>query len=247
MNDVHPTAAVHETAVIAEDVVIGAQVRIGPYCVIERGVRIGEGSILRAHVVIGALTQLGALNDVYPFCSLGLAPQSRKEAKASSLTIGARNTFREGATVHAGTDGVTRLGDDNLLMAQAHVAHDAQIGNQVTLANAVQLAGHVEVADYVTFGGLSGVAQRVRIGESAFVAAGSMCERDIPPCVIVQGDRARIRGINKVGLRRRGIADAQIRELEAHLKRYLFGKESLSQKALTVLLADTLRKHEHLG
>jgi UDP-N-acetylglucosamine acyltransferase len=216
---------VHPTALVAADVVLAPDVVIGPYCIVESGVALGATTVLHAHVVIGAGTQLGAANEVYPFCVLGLAPQTRRKTESIGLTIGSRNTFREHVTVHAGTEERTRVGDDNLLMVGSHVAHDVVLGNHITLANGVQLAGHVVVADHATFGGLSGVAQRLRIGESVFVAAGSMVERDVPDYVIVQGDRARVRAVNKVGLRRRGFSDAQIDTIERNVRSKMFAVE----------------------
>lgn len=213
---------IHPTAVIAPDVVLPRHLHVGPYCVVESGVVLGEGTTLHAHVMIGAGSLLGEENEVFPFCSLGLAPQTRAKGPRGKLRVGARNTFREHVTVHAGTVGDTLLGSDNLLMVGSHIAHDVELGNHVTIANGVQLAGHVIVEDYVTFGGLAGVAQRLRIGESAFVAAGSMVERDVPRYVIVQGDRAKVRAINKVGLRRRGFAEAQIEAIERDVRKQMF-------------------------
>jgi UDP-N-acetylglucosamine acyltransferase len=129
--------------------------------------------------------------------------------------VGDANVIREHVTIHRGTDGgTTAVGSHNLLMVGCHVAHDVSLGSHTTIANGVQLAGHGVVEDYATFGGLAGIAQRVRVGESAFVAAGAMVERDVPPFVIVQGDRARVRALNKVGLRRRGVSEGSIAALE---------------------------------
>jgi UDP-N-acetylglucosamine acyltransferase len=210
--------SVHPTALVAADVVLA----------LESGVFVGEGTVLHAHVVVGAGTHLGVGNEVYPYCVLGMAPQTRKKTNTSGLEIGARNTFREHVTVHAGTEQATRIGDNNLLMVGSHVAHDVVLGDNITLANGVQLAGHVIVADHATFGGLSGVAQRLRVGESAFVAAGAMVERDVPDYVIVQGDRARVRAVNKVGLRRRGFSDAQIETIERNVRSKMFPMEGSS-------------------
>jgi UDP-N-acetylglucosamine acyltransferase len=234
---------VHETALVAKTAMIASNVQIGPYCVVGEGVSIGAGTILHGHVVIGAHAVLGEGNEVFPFCTLGMAPQSRRLPHATAaVRIGARNTFREQVTVHGGTLAPTLIGDDNLLMVGSHVAHDVQLGSFTTLANGVQLAGHVCVADYATFGGLSGVAQHVRVGESAFVAAGAMCERDVAPYVIVQGDRARVRGINRVGLKRRGFSDVQIDDLQRALRAYQQTPENRKGNSLAEHLKETLAR-----
>jgi len=206
---IHPTAIVHPEAVLGEGI------EIGPYAVVGAGVELGARTRLMAHAVVEGPSRLGADNTVFPFAVLGTAAQDKRHAEGpGSLEVGSANVFREHVTVHRGTSGrATTLGDHNLFMAGAHAAHDTTIGSQVILANGVLLAGHSKVEDHVTFGGLAGVAQFVRVGESAFVAAGAMCERDVPPFVIVQGDRARVRALNKVGLRRRGLDEASIAAL----------------------------------
>jgi UDP-N-acetylglucosamine acyltransferase len=234
--------SVHSTALVAPTATIAPNVQIGAYCIVGEGASIGAGTILHAHAVIGAYAVLGEGNEVFPFCTLGMAPQSRKlPSKTTSVRIGARNTFREQVTVHAGTLAPTLIGNDNLLMVGSHIAHDVQLGCFTTLANGVQLAGHVRVADHATFGGLSGVAQHVRIGESAFVAAGAMCERDVAPYVIVQGDRARVRGINKVGLKRRGFSDVQIDALQRALRAYQQGPEQRGGLSLAEVLSASVQ------
>lgn len=217
---IHPTAVVDPRAELADDV------EVGPYSIVGPGVRIDRGSRLLAHVVIGGGAVIGQGNVFHPFAVIGGAPQIRKlvpgqtegevPEEHGALFIGAENVFREHVTVSLSSGAkATTLGSKNLFMAGAHVAHDVTVGSHCVVANAVQLAGHVTVEDWVTFGGLSGVAQWLRVGESAFVAAGAMCERDVPPFVIVQGDRARVRALNVIGLERRGLAPASI----AHLKR----------------------------
>ena len=220
---IHPTAVVDPRAELADDV------EVGPYSIVGPGVRIDRGSRLLAHVVIGGGAVIGQGNVFHPFAVIGGAPQIRKlvpgqtegevPEEHGALFIGAENVFREHVTVSLSSGAkATTLGSKNLFMAGAHVAHDVTVGSHCVVANAVQLAGHVTVEDWVTFGGLSGVAQWLRVGESAFVAAGAMCERDVPPFVIVQGDRARVRALNVIGLERRGLAPASI----AHLACYRF-------------------------
>jgi UDP-N-acetylglucosamine acyltransferase len=226
MARVHASAAVDPRAEIAPDV------EVGPFAVIEAGVRISEGCAIHAHAVVRGSTELGPRNVVHPFAVLGGPPQAKRaSAGPAHLRIGPGNVFREHVTVHGGSpDGCTVIGADSLFMAGAHVAHDVCIGSHVVVSNATQLAGHVVVEDWVTFGGMSGVAQHARIGESAFVAAMSACERDVPPFVIVQGDRARVRGINVVGLRRRGVPEESVAALR-RAARKLWASRVLSRAA----------------
>lgn len=214
MATVHPSAVVGPRAELASDVVVG------PYAIIEGMAVLSKGCVVHAHAVVRGTTRLGARNVVYPFAVIGTPAQLKGDPGADAgaegrVEAGDDNTFREHVTVHAGTEGrTTRIGSGNLFMVGAHVAHDAVVGSQCVLSNGTQLAGHSVVEDWVTFGGLSGVTQFVRVGESAFVAATAACERDVPPFVIVQGDRARVRGLNLVGLRRRRVPEASIRSLQ---------------------------------
>lgn len=210
MPRVHPAAIVDPRAELASDVVVG------PYAIVEAGAVLAAGCLLHPHAIVRSFVTLGSGTIVHPFAVIGGEPQAKgTPAGPARVDVGEGNVFREHVTVHGGTEGrTTRIGAKNLLMVGTHVAHDVVIGSHCVLANCVQLAGHVLVADWVTFGGLSGVAQRVRIGESAFVAAASACERHVPPFVVVQGDRARVRGVNVVGLRRRSVPEESIRALK---------------------------------
>jgi len=205
----------HPTAIIDPRAELAADAQVGPYAIVEAGVILGEGCVLHAHAVVRGPTVLGPRNVVHPFAVVGGEPQAKRHAGGPArLECGAGNVLREHVTVHGGTEGrTTRLGDGNLLMVGAHVAHDVVMGSGCVLANGVQLAGHVVVEDWVTFGGLSGVAQFVRVGESAFVAAMAACERDVPPFVVVSGNRAQLRGVNAVGLRRREVPEESVRAL----------------------------------
>lgn len=211
---IHPTAVVDPRAELADDV------EIGPHCVVGPGVRLDSGTRLLSHVVVSGGAIIGKANVFHPFAVIGGEPQIRKDARprgtnVAALVIGAENVFREHVTINVSSgETSTSIGGKNLFMAGVHVAHDVTVGSHCVVANAVQLAGHVIVEDWVTFGGLAGVAQRLRIGQSAFVAAGAMCERDVPPFVIVQGDRARVRALNVVGLERRGVAAQSIAKLK---------------------------------
>jgi UDP-N-acetylglucosamine acyltransferase len=200
--DVDPTARVAPSAVL------GAGVRIGPYAVIGPQVRIGAGTVIDSHAVLDGDTVLGRQNHVFPFASIGLVPQDLKfHGEATRLEVGDRNVFREFVTVHRGTEGgggVTRIGSDNLIMAYAHVAHDCIVGNHTIFANGATLAGHVEVADWATIGAYSGVHQFCRVGAHAFLGGYSVATKDVLPYSKTVGNRARIYGINVVGLQRRG-------------------------------------------
>ena len=230
------TARVHPTAVVDPHAHLGRAVEIGPYAVVGPEVMVGDDTRILAHAVVLGPSVLGPGNVVHEFAVVGGAAQKRTGlSDASSLVMGARNVVREHATIHRGSNGgTTRIGDDNLFMVGSHVAHDSTVGSHVTLANGAQLAGHAVIEDYVTFGGLSGVAQFVRVGESAFVAAGAMCERAVPPFVIVQGDRARVRALNVVGLRRRGVPDVSIEHLRSAYRRLFTGHEPLARAILRV-------------
>ncbi len=213
MPRVHPSAIVDPRAELASDV------EVGPFCTVGPQARIGAGSRLVSHVVVAGDTTIGAGNVFHPFCVIGGEPQVRKDGPRrgpprNALVVGDHNVFREHVTVNvSNAEGVTSIGSHNLLMAAVHVAHDVVLGSRCIVANGVQLAGHVTVEDWATFGGLAGVAQRLRVGQSAFVAAGAMCERDVPPFVIVQGDRARVRALNVIGLERRGVDPASVAAL----------------------------------
>ncbi len=231
---------IHCTAVVDPRAELAGDVEIGPYSIVGPGVRIDAGSRLLAHVVVSGNVAIGKSNVFHPFSVIGGDPQIRKvapgqasaeagdaEGARGALVIGAENVFREHVTVSVSSgERPTSVGSKNLFMAGAHIAHDVMVGSHCVVANAVQLAGHVVVEDWVTFGGLSGVAQWLRIGQSAFVAAGAMCERDVPPFVIVQGDRARVRALNVVGLERRGVAVESIARLKKAFARTFVRRSS---------------------
>ncbi len=199
---------IHETAIVSPNATIGADCYIGAYCIVGDEVSLGDKVRLDSHVVARGKTSIGDETHVFPFVSIGLAPQDLKYGGEPTATeIGKRNQIREFVTVHRGTQGgggVTRIGDDNLLMAQAHVAHDCQIGNEIIMANAATLAGHVEIADKANIGAYSGVHQFCRIGYEAFVGGYSVVVKDAMPFATIQGNHAKCYGLNRVGMRRRG-------------------------------------------
>ena len=211
MSQIHPTAIVAPGAELAGDVVIG------PYCVIGGGVRLGRRVSLRSHAVVDGRTTIGEGTRLFPFASIGLEPQDLKyRGEKSELVIGCNNTIREYVTMNPGTAGggmVTRIGNDCLFMVGAHVAHDCQIGNHVVMANNATLAGHVVVEDYAVLGGLSAVHQFVRIGKHAMIGGMSGVERDVIPYGQVMGDRARLYGLNIIGMQRRGFSREDIQGL----------------------------------
>ena len=217
---------VHSTAVVDPQAQLDASVVVGPYAVIGPHVTIGAGTTIGAHCVIEGRTTIGRDNRIFQFASLGALPQDKKYAgEPTELVIGDRNVVREFCTFNLGTAqdaGVTRIGSDNWIMAYVHIAHDCQVGDQVTMANNATLAGHVEVGDWVTIGGLTGVLQRMRIGTHAMVGFASHVDKDIPPFMVVDGNPLTVRGVNLVGLRRRDFsADrlAAIREMHKLLYR----------------------------
>jgi UDP-N-acetylglucosamine acyltransferase len=203
------TARIHSTAVIDPSAELADGVRVGPLCYVGPGVRIDEDTELVAQATVLGPSRIGKRNRIHPHATIGGVPQDRSyEGEPTRLVVGDDNQFRESVTVHRGTTrggGVTRIGSGCLLMVGAHVAHDCSIGDNVTLANATRLGGHVAVETRVVTGGHVAVAPFARIGEIAFAAGGALIEQSVPPFVIVSGDRARVRGLNSVGLSRAGI------------------------------------------
>ena len=208
---------IHPSAIIDPAADLAADVEVGPYAIIGAGVRIGAGCSIGPHVVLRGPTTIGPATRIFQFASIGEDPQDKKYAgEATSLVIGARNVIREYATVHRGTAqdrGETRIGDDNLLMAYTHVAHDCVIGNNVIMANAASLGGHVEVQDWAILGGFSIVHQFCQIGAHSFSAMGSVIAKDVPPYLTIGGHPAVPRGINAEGLRRRRFSPEAIAAL----------------------------------
>jgi UDP-N-acetylglucosamine acyltransferase len=212
------SAVVHPSAVVDAGAVLGDGVVIGPLCHVGAGVELGAGTELVAQATVLGPARLGRDNRVYPHATLGAPPQDRSWAgEPTELVVGDNNVFRESVTVHRGTakgGGVTRVGSDCLVMVGAHVAHDSVLADGVTLTNYTSLGGHVVVGERAVLGGHVAIAPFVRIGELSFAAGGPMIERDVPPFVIVAGDRARVRALNRVGLRRALVPDASQQALD---------------------------------
>ncbi len=213
---------IHSTAIIAPGAELDSTVTVGPYAVIGEHVKIGAGTSIGPHTVIEGRTEIGCDNQIFQFASIGAIPQDLKFAgEVSYLKIGDRNRIREFVTMHLGTEdgcGVTTIGDDNLFMAYSHVAHDCIVKNHVILANAATLAGHVEVDDFAILGGLSAVHQFARIGCHVMASGGSMIGQDIVPYAIVQGDRAKVVGLNLIGLKRRGFSSEALSNIKKMYK-----------------------------
>jgi len=208
LNGIHPTAVVHARARLGSDCVVG------PYCVIGENVVLGDRCLLHSHVVIEGHTTLGRDNEIFPFACLGKRAQVLKVKDSRTHTeIGDENIFREQVTVHSATaeGGVTRIGSRNLLMAGAHVAHDCKVGSHTVLCNLVLLAGHVTLEDHVILSGMAGVQQFCRVGRNAMVGGITKIVQDVPPFMIADGNPARVRAINQIGLERQGFStEAQV-------------------------------------
>jgi UDP-N-acetylglucosamine acyltransferase len=208
-NKVFSLRDIHETAVVHPGAILGRNVVIGPYAVIGEHVEIGDGCVIGPHVAIDGWTTIGDGNKFFHGASIGFEPQDLKfKGEKSFVVIGDCNIFRENVTVHPGTEGgggETRIGNNNLFMAYTHVAHDCQVGNYITMANCSALGGHVIVEDRVSIGGLCGIHQFTKIGKMVMVGGCSKIVKDIPPFVLVDGNPAKVCGINVVGLRRNNI------------------------------------------
>lgn len=216
---IHPSAVIDPTAELAEDIEVGPYVVIGPH------VKIGRGTKIGAHTVIDSWTELGEDNVISHMASIGAPPQDLKyKGEETWLKIGSRNIIREFSTLHRATtahDCVTRIGDNNMFMAYSHVAHDCRVGSNVVMANCATLAGHVTIEDYVIFGGLTAVHQFTRVGAHVMVGGGTLIGTDVPPYTIATGgDRrdAQLRGLNLIGLKRRGFSDEAIASLKSAYK-----------------------------
>lgn len=214
--DIHPTAIVHPEARL------GTNVRIGPYALIECQVQIGDGCVIDAAAQIKQFTTMGTQNHVHSMACVGGEPQDLKfHGEETTLVLGDRNKIREFSTIHRGTEGgggKTEVGSDNLMMAYSHIAHDCHVGDNNVLANAATLAGHVTVGSDVVVGGLSAVHQFVTIGDHAFIGGKTGVAQDVPPYMLAVGERASLRGLNLIGLRRHGFSSEELHALKAAYK-----------------------------
>ena len=237
---------IHESAIIHDGAEIDPSVQIGPFCVVGPNVKIAAGTELKSHVIIDNHTSIGENNTIHPYAVLGGNPQDLKfSGEPTRLIIGDNNVIREGATMNIGTikdKKETRVGNHCLFMAYSHVAHDCVVGDHVVLANSVGLAGHVELGDHVIAGGLAGVHQFGSIGRHAFLAGGAMATLDVPPFCIAQGDRAKLVGINVLGLKRAGWDREQIRAVREAFKQ-LFSAATAHLGALEKVEKSLAKEH----
>jgi UDP-N-acetylglucosamine acyltransferase len=239
---IHPTAIVHPKAVVGD----GAE--IGPFCIVGESVTIGARAMLLSHVVVNGFTTIGEDTKIHPFCSIGAPSQDRKYVGEKSFTtIGARTEIREFVSVHraTGEGEVTSVGDDSLLLAYVHIAHNCRIGNNVTMSSTAQLAGHVIVEDYATIGGQTGVHQFVRIGEHAMVGGISRISRDVPPYMLVAGSPAKPFGLNTVGLQRADFTPQVMAELKECYNLIYRSGNNISQatEAIRAIVSNDKSRH----
>jgi UDP-N-acetylglucosamine acyltransferase len=241
-------ARIDARAVISPTAQLADDVEVGPFAVIGDNVVIGPGCWIGPHAVVNGPTTLGADNRVFQFASLGDAPQDKKyKGEPTRLEIGDRNVFREYCTVNRGTvtgNGVTRLGNDNMLLAYTHVGHDCTLGNHIVLSNLVMLGGHVELGDWVIMSGYAGAHQFSKIGAHAFIGNNTAVTRDVPPYVLAAGHPAEPRTINSEGLKRRGFSAEQIRNIKTAY-RVLYRSDLRLEDALVQLQA-MAAEHEEL-
>jgi UDP-N-acetylglucosamine acyltransferase len=226
--EIHSSAIVDKEALLDEDVIIG------PNCIIEKGVKIGKATRLFSNVVVYGTTEIGENCQIYPFATIGFPPQDLKyKGEDTRVNIGSNNIIREYVSIHrasVGGDGSTDIGDNNFLMAYVHVAHDCKLGSNIVMANGTGLSGHVVVEDHALLGGMVGIHQHVRFGAYSMAGGLTRITQDIPPFVIVAGaDKAKLYGINVVGLKRNGISDETINELKNAYKILFRQKISLKE------------------
>ena len=238
------TNNIHSTSIISETAILGKNITIGPFCIIGPMVELGDNIVIHSHVVIAGRTKIGNNNVIFPFASIGHAPQDLKfQNEDSEVIIGENNVIREYVTIQPGTAGDqlrTKIGNNCLLMVGTHIAHDCLVGNNVIFANMATLAGHVSIGDFTVLGGLSAVHQHVRIGEHVMVGGLTAVLRDVAPFAMVSStDRAEINGLNLVGLRRRGFEKSDIYILQSAFNKIFFQ----SKKPISEAIQDVKLEH----
>jgi UDP-N-acetylglucosamine acyltransferase len=247
------SANIHPTAIIHEGAQVHPSVTVGPYSIIGPNVSIGAGTRIGPHCVIEGCTTIGVDNHIFQFASLGAQPQDKKYAgEQTQLVIGDRNTIREFCTFNTGTSqdsGVTRVGNDNWIMAYVHIAHDCVVGNQTILANNATLAGHVHVGDWVILGGLTGVHQFVKIGAHAMAGFASRVAQDVPPFMLIEGNPLAVRGFNIEGLRRRGFTPERLKAVkQMHRLLYRQGLTlEAAQQEIAALVPEMPEAHQDIA
>lgn len=236
---------IHPTAIISSSAEIGDACEIGPYCIVGDGVKLGSGCRLHSHVVIEGFTTIGKDNEFFPFAAIGGKSQDLKYAgEPTYLRIGERNVFRENVTIHRSTSSelLTQIGDDNLFLAYAHVAHECEVGNHTIFSNNGTIAGHVVVEDHAIISGLTAVHQFCRIGAHSITGGCSKIIKDIPPFMVADGNPASVRAINEVGLKRRGVDPAVLSALRVAYKKLFLRKGKNLSECLDELLATDAAK-----
>jgi UDP-N-acetylglucosamine acyltransferase len=231
---------IHPSAIVDPAARLGVGVRVGPFCTVGPDVDLADGVELVSHVAVAGATKIGARTRVWPFASIGHQPQDLKyRGEPTRLEIGADCMIREHVTMNPGTEGgggLTRVGDRGLFMVGVHVGHDCIVGDNVIMANSATLGGHVEVGDFAVLGGICAVHQKVRIGAGAMVGGMTGVEKDVIPFGSVLGDRARLAGLNLVGLKRRGVPHDAIHRIRAAYRALFVGEGSLVERAERVLV-----------
>ena len=231
---------IHPTAIVSPLATLGRNVRIGPYCIVGANVEIGDDCVLHSHVVLEGHSKFGKGNEFFPFAVIGGKSQDLKyQGEPTYLEVGDQNVFRENCTVHRGTHESlpTRIGSNNLLLCYSHVAHDCQLGSHIILSNTVGLAGHITVEDYAIVSGVAAVHQFCQIGKHSIVGGLSKVTQDVPPFMVVDGNPASTRGINMVGLQRRGFSEEDIRAIKSAYKKLFLKKEGNIADAISSLKA----------
>ncbi len=229
---------IHQTAIVSPKAELGKNVRIGPYCIIGPGVTLGDSCVLHSHVVIEANSTFGKSNEFFPFAAIGGKTQDLKYiSEPTALEVGDRNVFRENTTVHRGTheELPTRIGSDNLMLCYSHVAHDCQLGDNIILSNSTGIAGHVTIEDYAIVSGVSAIHQFCSVGKHAIIGGCAKIVQDVPPFMIVDGNPATTRGINLIGLQRRGFSEGEIRNLKTAYKALFLKKDQSLANGLSNL------------
>lgn len=241
------TAYIHPSSIVEDGAIIGANVRIGPFCYVGANVEIGEGTELKSHVVVNGHTKIGRDNVIFQFASIGEANQDLKyQGEPTRVEIGDRNRIRESVTIHRGTvqdAGLTKVGDDNLLMVNVHIAHDCIIGNRCIIANNGTLGGHVTLGDYAIIGGMTAVHQFCKIGAHVMVGGCSGVAQDVPPYVIAQGNHATPFGLNLEGLKRRGFEKESLHAIRNAYKTLYRSGKSLEEAREEIAEAGKVNEH----
>ncbi len=230
---INETAFIHPSAIVEEGAIIGADTYIGAFCYVGSQVEIDSGTVLKSHVVVNGITKIGRDNQIYQFASIGEVNQDLKYTdELTRVEVGDRNRIRESVTIHRGTaqeTGLTKVGNDNLLMVNVHIAHDCLVGNTCVLANNATLAGHVEIDDYTIIGGMTAIHQFCIIGAHVMIGGCSGVVQDVPPFIIAQGNHAMPIGVNTIGLKRRGFNNEEIQTIRNAYKILYRRKKTLDQ------------------